>query len=103
MEQYKIDLTHLVVDCVGAKSLSVLGCGNVRKWVSPKLKKATHFYSFLLILTHFSSFLLIFEMGSFFEMLNIHRKKTYHPTISKNLKFETLLYLYPWFSAKLMQ
>jgi len=38
----------------------------------PKLKKATHFYSFLLIFNHFSSFLLIFEMGRFFEMLSLH-------------------------------
>jgi len=31
MEQYKIDLTDLVVDCVLTKSISVLGWGNVRK------------------------------------------------------------------------
>jgi len=40
MEHYKIDLTHWAADGVWAKSF---GCGNVRKWVGPKLKKATHF------------------------------------------------------------
>ena len=42
----------------------------------PKLKKATHLYSFVLIFNHFSSFLLIFELGRFFEMLSLHRKNT---------------------------
>jgi len=59
MEQYKIDLTHLVVDCVWAKGLRVFGCRNVRKWGSPNWKRlliSTHSYSFLHIPPYCYSF-----------------------------------------------
>ena len=60
MEQYKIDLTHLVESqCFGLRKYTEMS--------RPKLKKATHFYSFLLIFNHFPSFLLIFEMREGFN------------------------------------
>jgi len=69
----------------------------------PKLKKATHFYSFLLIFNHFSSFVLIFEMGRFFEMLSLHRKKTFPYLLLFPFQIGRLSEKHPDFGEEAMQ
>jgi len=54
MEQYKIDLTHLVE----SQCFWLRKCTEMSK---PKLKKATHFYSFLIIFPHCYLLLLILK------------------------------------------